>query len=233
MKNVLTVTLLMIAGLSLAQSSKQSQYAGYLNASKTMWERSINLAEKESGGKSFEKAIAMYGLLNNTMATQDEETFEENVDQTIDLLKDLIEENEDHGEAHAVLSSVYGLVMAYSPMKGMLYGMKSSSLMDEAMRLSPNSPLVQKLYGGSKLYTPEMFGGDAKMAVAAFEKAIELFEAGDTVDNWLYMDTHMGLAMAYNKVKENEKAEAILEKAITMEPQYYWAKATLAELKKL
>lgn len=233
MKNFLTTIMLMIAGLSLAQTSKQIQYAGYLNASKTMWERSIALAEKESGEKSFEKAIAMYGLLNNTMATKDEETFKDNVDQTVDLLKEIIENDSNHGEARAVLSSVYGLVMAYSPMKGMLYGMKSSSLMDEAMRLSPESPLVHKLYGGSKLYTPEMFGGDPKKAVVAFEKSIELFEEGDVVEDWLYMDTHMGLAMAYCKVEENEKAEAILEKAVTMEPQYYWAKATLEEIKKL
>ncbi|MEO9482409.1 MAG: hypothetical protein ABJG47_03145 [Ekhidna sp.] len=233
MKNILSFALLMIAGLSLAQNSKQIQYAGYLNASKTMWERSIKLAEMEDGDKSFEKALAMYGLLNNTMATQDEATFEEYVGPTTDLLKEIIDENPGHGEAHAVLSSVYGLVMAYSPMKGMLYGMKSSSLMDKALRLSPDSPLVQKLYGGSKLYTPEMFGGDSKQAIEAFTNAIELFEKGDVEDNWLYMDTHMGLALAYNKVKENEKAEEILEKAILMEPQYHWAKATLAEIKKL
>lgn len=233
MKNLLNISLLMIAGLSLAQTSNQIQYAGYLNASKTMWERSITMAEKESGEKSFEKAVAMYGMLNNTMATKDKETFDDNVDQTVDLLKAIIEENPEHAEAHAVLSSVYGLVMAYSPMKGMLYGMKSSSLMDEAMSLAPESPLVQKLFGGSKLYTPEMFGGDPKKAVEAFEKSIALYETGDTSENWLYMDTHMGLAMAYNKVKEKEKAEAILEKAIEMEPQYYWAKATLAEFKKL
>lgn len=224
--------MLMMAGLSSAQSSKEIQYAGYLNASKTMWEKSIVLAERESGAQSFEKALAMYGLLNNTMATQDEETFKDNVDQTIDLLKEIIDENPNHAESQAVLSSVYGLVMAYSPMKGMLYGMKSSSLMDEAIRLSPDSPLVQKLFGGSKLYTPEMFGGDAKQAVAAFEKAIELYEAGDTKDNWLYMDTHMGLAMAYNKIEEREKAKEILEKAVELEPQYYWAKSTLAEFKK-
>ena len=233
MKKLLTISMLMIAGLSLAQTSKEMQYAGYLNASKTMWEKSIELAVKESGENSFEKVVAMYGLLNNTMATKDEETFDDNVDQTVDLLKAIIEENPEHAEAHAVLSSVYGLVMAYSPMKGMMYGMKSSSLMSEAMRLAPESPLVQKLFGGSKLYTPEMFGGDAKKAVEAFEKSISLFEAGETTENWLYMDTHMGLAMAYNKVKEREKAAAILEKAIDMEPQYYWAKATLAELKKL
>ncbi len=232
MMNILTTFLLMIAGLSLAQTSKQTQYAAYLTASKTMWERSIAQAESESGARSFEKAIAMYGLLNNTMATQDEETFDSNVDKTVDLLKEIMEQNPENGEARAVLSSVYGLVMAYSPMKGMLFGMKSSSLMDDALKLQPKSPLVQKLFGGSKLYTPEMFGGNPEKAVIAFEKSIELFEMTDTNENWLYADTFMGLAMAYNKVGKKEEAKAALEKALALEPQFHWAKSVLAELNK-
>ncbi|WP_462247445.1 tetratricopeptide repeat protein [Ekhidna sp.] len=232
MKKLLTIGMLLMAGLSIAQTSSQMQYAAYLNASKTMWERSIGQAESEYGERSFEKAVAMYGLLSNTMATKDEETFDANVDETIDLLKEIIDTDEAHGEARAVLSSVYGLVMAYSPMKGMLYGMKSSSLMDDAIRLSPESPIVQKLYGGSKLYTPEMWGGNAEKAVLAFQKSIELFENETAEENWLYMDTHMGLAMAYNKVKKREEAKATLKKAISMEPQYHWAKAVLSQLEK-
>ncbi|SNS60394.1 Tetratricopeptide repeat-containing protein [Ekhidna lutea] len=232
MKNLLTLFMLMMAGLSLAQTSSQMQYAAYLKASKTMWERSIILAEKESGEKSFEKAVAMYGLLNNTMATQDEDTFDENVGQTVDLLKEIIERDPDNGEPKAVLSSVYGLIMAYSPMKGMLYGMKSGSLMDEAVRQSPQSPLVQKLHGGSKLYTPEMFGGDAEKAAEAFNNSLELFENSGVSESWLHTDTFMGLAMAYRKLGKNAEAKETLKKAVTMEPEFQWAKAVLAEMDK-
>lgn len=232
MKTKLTILMLMIAGLSLAQTSKETQYAAYLTASKTMWERSIDQAKRESSEKSFQTAMAMYGLLNNTMATEDEDTFDEYKDGMIDLLEELIEENPEWGEPRAVLSSTYGLVMAYSPMKGMFLGMKSSSLMEAAMRLQPESPLVQKLFAGSKLYTPEMFGGDPKMAVTAFQKALEIYEKVDTTENWLYLDSMMGLALAYRKTEQTEKAEAILEKAVAIEPQYHWAKSVLEKIKK-
>ena len=233
MKKLIFIINLGYAFLGAAQSSKELQYAAYLTASKTMWERSISQAEKESGAESFEKAIAMYGLLNNTMASKDKETFDDNVDQTIDLLKKIAKQNPEHGESRAVLSSVYGLVMAYSPMKGMLYGMKSSSLMDEATKFNPESALVQKLYAGSKLYTPEMFGGDADEAIEAFNRSIELFEAGDPSENWLYLDAHMGLALAYNKVEKQDEAKTTLENAIAIEPDYKWAKSVLAQLEKL
>ncbi|WP_424962235.1 tetratricopeptide repeat protein [Ekhidna sp.] len=215
-----------------AQSSKQMQYVAYLKASKIMWEKSIAQAKEESGDDSFEAAMAMYGMLNNTMATKDEATFNEYKDQTIDLLKELNEDNPEWGEPRAVLSSVYGLVMAYSPWKGMYLGMKSSSLMEDALKLQPESPLVQKLYGGSKLYTPEMFGGNAEEAVTASTRSLELFDDDSTTENWVYLDTMMGLALAYSESGQNEKAKETLRKAIAFEPQYEWAKAVLEKMNK-
>lgn len=233
MKNLLLVIAIALTVSVTAQSSSETQYAAYLKASKTMWEKSIQLASQEKGKETFEVAMAMYGLLNNTMATKDEETFDEYKDDTIDLLKKLIEENPDWGEPKAVLSSTYGLVMAYSPMKGMILGMKSSSLMDDAMRLQPESALVQKLYAGSKLYTPKMFGGDPEEAVVAYSKSISLYnEQENTEGNWLYLDAMMGLAMSYKSTEQDDKAKSTLEEAIAIEPQYYWAKSTLEQMKK-
>ncbi len=233
MKNLVKIFALALTVSAIAQSSNQTQYAAYLKASKTMWEKSIRQASNEKGESSFEVAMAMYGLLNNTMATQDEETFDFYKDRTIDLLEQIIDENPDWGEPKAVLSSTYGLVMAYSPMKGMILGMKSSSLMDDAVKLQPESPLVQKLYAGSKLYTPKMFGGDPNEAIKAFTQSILLYEKeGETQDNWLYLDAMMGLAMSYKSTKQDAKAKSTLEEAVTIEPQYYWAKSTLEKMDK-
>ncbi|MEM9896724.1 MAG: tetratricopeptide repeat protein [Bacteroidota bacterium] len=230
MKTLITLFTILLTGLSFAQNAKQTQYGAYLQASKTMWEKSVSQSKKQYGAKSLETAIALYGVLNNTMATQDEETFEQYEDETIDLLKAMIEENPSNGEAKAILSSVYGLVMAYSPMKGMIYGMKSSSLMTDAMDESASSPLVQRLYAGSKLYTPEMWGGDAEEAAVAFKKAIDLYaKSGDTKENWQYLDAMMGLAMAFKKTNQASQAKSTLEEAIALEPQYYWAKSELAK----
>ena len=231
MKKLIIVGVMVISfGLS-AQSPHETQYVAYLKASKTLWERSVEEAEKVHGKESFETALALYGLLNNTMATKDEEAFDKYKDETVDLLEALIDRNDNWGEPRAVLSSVYGLVMAYSPMKGMFLGMKSSSLMDDAVKLQSESALVQKLFAGSKLYTPEMWGGDPEKAKRAYEKSLSLFDVTSKVNNWLYLDTMMSLAMAYKKIGEDEKAVATLEKAIAIEPQYHWAKTTLEKWK--
>lgn len=232
-KIIITSVLLIAAGMLSAQSIKETQYAAYLTASKTMWERSLKMSSKAHGERSLEAAMAMYGILNNTMANQDEETFDQYKDLTIEILKEIIEVNPERGEPKAVLSSVYGLVMAYSPMKGMFLGPKSTSLMSEAMKQQPESPLVQKLYAGSKLYTPTMFGGDPEEAVKSFTKAIEIYdEIGNTDSDWLYLDSMMGLAMSYQKTNNSDAAKSTLEKAIAIEPNYHWAKATLGKLSK-
>ena len=231
MKKLVTIIVGVITVVASAQSTEELSYGAYLNASKTMWEKAVKSAEKQNGKGSFEKAMALYGLLNNTMANQDEETFDDYKEQTIDLLESIIEDNEDWGEPKAVLSSVYGLVMAYSPMKGMFLGMKSSSLMEDAVDQQPGSPIVQKLFAGSKLYTPEMFGGDPEVAVSSFEKSLALYEQGDTKYNWLYLDAMMGLSLAYRKTEKHDEAVATLEKAVDIEPNYHWGKATLKKLK--
>ncbi len=232
MKKLIPIILLGVVCVGRAQTAQEIQYAAYLKASKTMWERSIVSAEKESGSESFERAIAMYGLLNNTMANRDEDTFDEKYDETTDFLKEVIEKNPKAGEPKAVLSSIYGLAMGYSPMKGMFLGGKSSSLMESAMELNPESPMVQKLYAGSKLYTPPMFGGSVEKALAAYERSVALYELGETENNWMYLDTLVGLSMAYSKTDQPDKAKATLEKAIAIEPEYGWAKSILASLNK-
>ena len=233
MKNVMLILLICCAGAAFAQSSQEVQYAAYLSASKTLWEKSIELAKKENGEGTHQHVLAIYGLLNNTMVDEDQTTFDDYVDTATDYLEALIKSEVNPADQQALLSSVYGLIMAYSPMKGMFLGMKSTSLIEEALKQQPTSPLVQKLYAGSKLYTPEMFGGDPEEAVESFSVSIELYEGSQTQsNNWLYLDALMGLSMAYRKTDQPEKAVEVLKKALKVEPDYKWAEAVLAKLEK-
>ncbi len=233
MKTSILAGLLLLSSYWLqAQSQQELEYAAYLKAGKSLWERCVDQANRQHGGESFEATMAAYGLLNSTMATEDETTFDDNVDQVVDHLKAIIKEKPQWGEPQAVLSTVYGLKMAYSPMKGIIYGSKSGSLIESAVKLQPESPLVQKLYGSYKLYTPSMFGGDAEEAVKAFTLAVQLYEDLDSSGNWLYLDALVHLALSYRKTQQTDQAITVLEKAINLEPDFNWAKAILASYQK-
>lgn len=199
-------------------------YQAYLSSSLTLWERKID----QTAPASYERAMAQYGLLNTTMAGKDEKAFDKYYDPTLDLLDQLIEEKVNVASCQAVKSSVYGLAMAYDSWKGMFLGPKSSGLIEEAYESEPNNPLVVKLYASSKLYTPEMFGGDPKTALKEFERAVQLFdEAEDVPSNWLYMDALAHLGIAYGKVGQPEKAMEVYTKALALEPDFNWIKFSL------
>ena len=209
------------------QSLQEQQYQAYLTTGKALWSNSVKRAQTAHGTGSFEAVMAAYGLLNNTMASQDEQTFDQWVDQVVKDLEVLIEKNPQWGEPKAVLSTVYGLKIAYSPMKGMIYGSKSGSLIEAALSDQPESPLVQKLYGAYKLYTPKMFGGNPARAVEAYQEAISLYESNNSTQEWLYLDTLVGLAMALHKSGQANEAIITLEQALKIEPKFYWAQSLL------
>ncbi len=196
----------------------------YLGGSTTMWQRKIDQTEQDS----FNQAMAQYGFLNATMAGKDEEAFDKYYEPTLDLLDELIEANVEVASCKAVKSSVYGLAMAYASWKGMYLGPKSSGLVEEAYADEPNNPLVVKLYASSKLYTPEMFGGDPKEALVEFKRSVQLFEeAGDTTNNWLYMDALAHLGITYGKVGQHQEAIEVYAKALSLEPEFNWVKYSL------
>ncbi|MBY0432492.1 MAG: hypothetical protein K2U26_00110 [Cyclobacteriaceae bacterium] len=215
-------------------------YKAYVSQSKELWVKSVSAFENEaklspaSTEKQFNLAVAQYGLLLGTMASQDEDLFDEYVSKTKDQLEKVISYPATAADGKGMLSAVMGLQMAYSPMKGITLGSKSGSLAAEAKNLAPDSPLAWRFYGSNKLYTPSTFGGDVKEAISALEKSIKLFESKleQTKNNWLYLDTIVLLGQAYSKNDEKPKAIATYKKAIGIEHQFMYAKLLLAKAEK-
>jgi len=174
-------------------------------------------------------ALAQYCLMANTMRSRDEDRFGKYYKITEDHLQTLSKDEKMKAEANAILSAVYGVKIAYSSMMGMTLGPKSGGLVDEALKLAPESPLVWRIEANSKMFTPSMFGGDMNEAIKAFEKSITLFEKqpGNLKTNWLYLDTHIFLGQAYSSEGQTAKAIAIYEKVLKLEPNLSWVKNEL------
>ncbi len=221
------------------QSLDEKMYHAYLNHNSAEWINVVDLCKKEYSQapkdthRKFKLAFAYFSLLSSTMATKDEDLFDKYLDSTKELLKELIEQNQYTAESKALLSATYGLQMGYSPMKGILLGGKSSKLAEEAKTEAPLSPIVWRVFGSSKYYTPSSFGGDINEAIAALEKSVKLYEnkTDKVKNNWLYLDTLVLLAQAYTRNKEKEKALALYQKALVIEPGFTYAQSLLNNLK--
>jgi tetratricopeptide (TPR) repeat protein len=233
-----------LAIVSLAATTQdladEKMYQAYLNLDKALWKKAVEICEQESKqtpsdvNKQFKLAFAQFSLLTSTMATQDEKLFDEYIDSTKELLDKLIENEKVSAESKALLSATYGLQMAYSSIKGITLGSKSSNLAAEATTISRNSVIAWRMYGNNKYYTPSAFGGNVKEAITALEKSVKLFESKPEglKSNWLYLDTIVLLGQAYLKNEEKSKAIATYEKAISVESSFIYAKSLLAKAKK-
>jgi tetratricopeptide (TPR) repeat protein len=227
----------LISAATMSQPVNDLMYQAYITQKKELWKKSVELAIVEFKQKPTDAhahlkvGVAHYGLLLSTMSTEDEDLFDEYVSATKDRLKEIIDHPSTAAEGKGLLSAVLGLQMAYSPMKGMLLGGKSSNLAVDAKELAPTSPLAWRFYGINKFYTPSSFGGDIKEAIVALEKSIELFESTSISKNWLYLDTLALLGQAYTKAGEKSKAIATFEKAIAAEAGFTYAKSLLTKAK--
>lgn len=239
MKTIKNFGILLLLLISLYGNARQTDqvrsktYAAYLKNSLSLWEQAIEDRKAAVGtsgdkGADLHLAIAYYGYMSATMATQDEDSFKKYLDPAKDHLKKMISENAGWGEPKAILSSVMGLEIAYSPLKGAYLGMKSSSLMSDAMKEDPDSPIVLQLYAGSKQYTPEMWGGDMKVAAEYMQKCITAYEkSGDIAGNWMYADALANLGIIYASIDQKVKAKGVFEKALAYEPDFQWVKYSL------
>jgi tetratricopeptide (TPR) repeat protein len=227
----------LISATTMSQPVNDLMYQAYITQKKELWKKSVELATVEFKQKTTDAhahlslGVAHYGLLLSTMSTEDKDLFDEYVSATKDRLKEIIELPSTAAEGKGLLSAVLGLQMAYSPMKGMLLGGKSSNLAAEAKELAPTSPLAWRFYGINKFYTPSTFGGDIKEAIVALEKSIALFESTTISNNWLYLDTLALLGQAYTKAGEKAKAIATFEKAIAAEEGFTYARSLLTKAK--
>ena len=208
-------------------------YNAYLSSLESFWTEGIEKCkalykEKATNSNKFLLAYAKYGILGFSMKDKDHEIFDNYSDNTENLLKELIEEGFKPSEATALLSSITGYRIGYSSWKGIFLGPKSSSLIEEAMESGKSSPIVWKLYGDSKFFTPAMFGGDTDESIKAYQKAIELYESNnDTRYNWMYLDAFAWLGQAYLRSGQKDRAISIYKKVLEIEPDFRWVKNVL------
>ncbi|HBH25464.1 MAG TPA: hypothetical protein DDY13_18865 [Cytophagales bacterium] len=227
------VIILFTVSTAFGQKVEEQSYQAYLRANPDAWLIPVKTAKMqfESGGSDadlFEYAMARYGLLSATMRDRDEDMFDEYVDETIEHFEKLIENDHRKAESQAVLSSIYGLKIAYTPWKGMFWGPKSGKYIEEAIESGRELPIVLKMYGNYLYYTPEQWGGDKNEAVGYYSMAINKFEENRKTGHWLYLDAMIWLGHAYRDIDQNMQAESVWRQALKKEPDFKYAEYLLS-----
>ena len=242
MKTMTSILLISLLGLSCLKTSAQNDklkqleekaYLAYVNSSVFMWKQIVLeadkiLLEEVTPVTNKIKAIKLkYGLLYTCLSNKDQKTYENYLDNTLDQLEVLLKENPESSELHTITAAVMSVQMGFSPMKGMTLGSQSGIHIGEAISLDSLNPAAWRQHASSKYFTPKMFGGDINDAIKSYEYSIQLFEKNGQTKDWIYLDALAWLGVAYEKTDQPEKAKAIYEKALAIEPNFTWVKNNL------
>jgi tetratricopeptide (TPR) repeat protein len=121
-------------------------------------------------------------------------------------------------ESYRVLGTLYGQAVT-DIMSGLSYGPKAKDAINKAVEKAPKSSAMYVARGVGTYYLPSQLGGGAKLALADFQKAIDLDAKNAEAYLWL------GLSLR----KENRDAEArkAFEKSLELNPTRVWTKQQL------
>lgn len=229
MKNTL-LTLALTGSLILSVQAKADQQTITAIENASMELNVTALITLKENSQGYDKALANYRLGLNYSFTQQQDKALAALKAATKQLTTLVEIDSKDNESWALLAQVYGLQIAYQPMRGSELGPKSAMALTTAQNISPNNPRVLLVKGVSKYNTPAMFGGSKHEALKVLSRAIAEYA------NDQYSEYHWGHAEAYTwrgltQLELGNKAAALADwaKAVEISPNYGWAKNLLAK----
>ncbi len=137
-------------------------------------------------------------------------------------------------ETHALLSAIDGQLIARDPSKAMLLGIAAGRSNGAALSMGPANPRVWLVRGEGSIFTPEEYGGGLKAAKEQLTKAVELFEKDAPKPGeptWGRAEAYVWLGQVYERLGDKAKAAEAYKTALSIAPDYGYAKALAAALK--
>ncbi|MFP4690820.1 MAG: hypothetical protein ACLFMU_02805 [Bacteroidales bacterium] len=228
---ILLLTLPLRANKSNGRTAFQNMiYRAYVHDRMSLWENTLQTMEFEyrqqpCHGLLYDILLARYGLIGYYLGTEKEEQAEAMLDQAEDYLDILSDNRSFIAEAKLFEAAFYGFRIGLQPWRGIQLGPRSSRLIDEALDINPSYPRGHIEKGNLLYYAPGVFGGSKSKAIDHYQQAIELMEANMKNNHrWLYLSTLVSLAEAHKETGDIKKGIAILEKALSFEPDFHWVK---------
>ncbi len=184
----------------------------------------------------YDIALADFRLIVLAMSSSDPAGADRNIVEGERYLESAMRRDPSFGEAFALYGYLLGLETALHPDRAMTLGMKSYQYFAQAEEKSPADPRVHLLHGEYTLYVPEAYGGGPDRALPFLEKAEGLFSREVVADplkpDWGKDELYVYLGLVYRRKNDLGKAREMLTKALTVNPDFGWAKAELAALDK-
>ncbi len=191
-----------------------------------------NIGEPDAGvGKIFE---TIPGLLPQTQTLSEsakqelikkgrESLQKKDFENAKQIFEDLLKNNSELADAHALLGQALGeLAQSTADLnKKIQYGMEAFREFARALEIEPDNPYALVARGYARLMVPPPLGG-VDTAIEDFNLVINSHPE--------FIDAYIGLAEAYSKKEDHEKAKEYFNKVLELDPENVQAKEGLSRL---
>ncbi len=224
MKKLIALTLFICSATYADQASIESIEQAFMQMNN---KQLIQLSEQNSG---YDKALAHYRLAISQNLQAKPESANASLEQAISLLETITQQSPTDDEAWTLLAQVYGLKIAYQPMKGAYYGPKSGHALSKALAINNSNPRVHLVIGISKYNTPAMYGGSKKAALNALNKSVSLFNERQAEEvSWGKAEAYIWRGLTQLELGQRDQALSDWQTALTIEPSYGWAQMLISQ----
>jgi len=187
------------------------------------------LVQAAADNQGYVKALAYYRLSVSQTVSSNSPAAIKSLDLAIAALEGAIKNNPNDDESWALLAQCYGLKISFEPHNAAKLGPKSGIALKKASALNPNNPRVMLFKGIMSFNTPAMYGGSKVAAIKSLNKAIALFNDDKSSGNyWGEAEAYVWRGLAYQATQQHEKSVSDFEKALTISPNFGWAKMLLS-----
>jgi tetratricopeptide (TPR) repeat protein len=177
----------------------------------------------------YELLMAQYGYIGFCLKEEKKKEASVLLDKARYNLELLQRKDPGNAEYLALEGAFLGYEMGLHKLKAMVLGPKARNKIDEAVEKDPGHvrTLIEK---ANQLYfSPKILGGDIGKAIEYYKKAINKIESQprSLKQNWIYLNTLLVLAQAYEKTGNMTYACAIYEKIMDYDPDIKWVRNNL------
>ncbi len=223
--------------LSMAQdinSFRSKIYSSYAKGDMGDWKNVMNEMEKlqkETGSDELlhELLMAQYGYIAYCINENRKKEASRLLDRAQDNLKVLGSKDPGNANLMALEGALLGYEMGINMLKAMVIGPKAKEKIDAAVEKDPEAVRTLLEKANQLNFSPKLLGGDTGKAVGYYIKAIDKMESiqSQQKNNWIYVNTLVVLAAAYEKIDNYIYACAVYKKLMIYDPGIMWVKEDL------
>ncbi len=226
------ILLLFAAAMSLLSDNRERIYDCFISDNMGEWKKIIDEIDKQSqmtNQQRLELVNYQYGYIAWCMGKKKYKLAEQYLEKAESNLTYLENKKYSLSTLCVYRSIFYGYRVGISRWQAPFLASKIVDYSKQAAKLDSNNWFAYMQLGNVDFYTPTFMGGSKSNALKLYLKAEKLLESNKSnlINNWNYLNLLTVIGNTYLELKNYSLAKKYYDKALSIEPNFYWIKVEL------